>query len=145
MGRQIQQGQGVELGAVAAPVQGHRPPPPFHSVDPGGKDVAGGVADAGVDIPFLRQGEPLRRLPGVLEDKGRALINGHRPGPGGGVGQLLPGVELDGLKFHLVLGHGKTLLPIGYTMIIRHWSGFGNLFFEKIQLLFPCKMCKINE
>ena len=51
--------------------------------------VLGGIGQAAVDIPGIRQIEAGRRVGGIPEDIGSGLVDGHRPGIRGRVGLLL--------------------------------------------------------
>ena len=108
---------------------GHGSHAPLHSVDPGGKGVAGGVGDTGIDVPPFGKVEPPDRLLGVVKDEGGALVDRHRLCAGGGVGLLLTGVELDGLESHFVVGHGERSFAVEVVpLIIRHLGRSGNGF-----------------
>ena len=59
-------------------------------------------------LPRLLQSEACGGVGGVREDVGGGLVDRDRPGAGGRVGGLLPGVELEGLKMvRFVRVHGK--------------------------------------
>ena len=66
--------------------------------------VLGGVGQPTVDVPCVRQTKPGGGVGGVAEDIAGGLVDGHRPGVGGGVGLLLPHMELQCLK---LITHGN--------------------------------------
>ena len=76
------------------------------------KHVGGGVHEAGVDIALLRQGETPRRLGAVPELIGGGGVNGHGPRVGGGIGGLLPRVDLECLK--LIIGPMAASFPMRF-------------------------------
>ena len=55
------------------------------------------IHDPGVDVAEFFQREQIRGVLGVFENIGSGLVNGHRAGAGGGVGNL-PGVKGQGRK-----------------------------------------------
>ena len=87
---------------------GQRGHAPLQSRDALFQHVLGGVGQPPVDIARVRQAEPGGGVGGVAEHIRGGLVNGHRPGVGGGVGLLLAYVELQGLKF--IIAHGKRLI-----------------------------------
>ena len=77
---------------------------PLQSGDPLLQHVLGGVGQPSVDVPCVRQTKPGSGVGGVAEDIAGGLVDGHRPGVGGGVGLLLPHMELQCLK---LITHGN--------------------------------------
>ena len=69
--------------------------------------VLGGIGETPVDIARVGESEPGRGLGAVAEHVGGGLIDGYRPGAGGGIGLLLTRVELEGLKAIGVVVHKK--------------------------------------
>ena len=64
-----------------------------------------GVADAGVDVAVLLQGEQRGGVGGVIEDEAGGLVDRHRTSAGGGVG-LPTSVQCAGAEAPLTVGHG---------------------------------------
>ncbi len=57
-----------------------------------------GIGQPAVNISRIRKPEPCRRMGAVFEHKGCTGIDGNRSGPGCGIWQLLPRVELERFK-----------------------------------------------
>ena len=77
---------------------GQGPHAPLQGGDALLEDIRGGVPQAGIDVPLLRQSETARRLGGILEHIAGGEVQGHRPGVRCGVRLLLAHVDLQGLK-----------------------------------------------
>ena len=66
-------------------------------VEPGLEHALGRVHDAGVDVADLGEREQVLRVRGVAELEARRLVDRHRAGTRGRIGNL-PGVDLLGLE-----------------------------------------------
>ena len=88
---------------------GQRRYAPFQGGNPLFQHVLGGVGQPAIDVACVRQTEPGGGVGGIPEHITGGLVDGHRPGIGGGVRQLLANMELQGLKF---IAHGKYPLSL---------------------------------
>ena len=79
--------------------------------------LLGGVGQPAVDVAALGQAEAGLRLGRVAEYIGGGLVDGHRPGVGGGVGLLLAHVELQCLEF--VFAHFYILFSFIFMIRFR--------------------------
>ena len=66
----------------------------FQGRDPLFEGFLGRIRQPPVDVPGIRQSEPVRRVPGIVEDVGCGLIDRHRPGVRHGIRRLLSRVQL---------------------------------------------------
>ena len=90
-------------GGAGGGGQGRRAP--LQGGDPLLKHIGGGIHQAGVDVPLLRQAEAGRGLIAVLEPIGGGHVNRHGAGVGGRIGLLLPGVQLQRFEFPIIFAH----------------------------------------
>lgn len=88
--------QGEGLGGLPGG-EGDSGDPAFEGGDALLQDVLGGVVDAGVDVARFGEREEPGGVPGVVEDERGRLVDRHRPGAGGRVGDG-PRVDLPGLE-----------------------------------------------
>src|SRR5690606_3900797 len=115
-----ERGEGDELG--------RHPRGGGHCADPaleGGEALLergdGGVADAGVDVPVLLQGEEARGVCGVGEDEARRLVDRHCAGARGRVRHpscvQRPGAEAPG-----AVGHVSSCCSVCCWILCWIWS-----------------------
>ena len=83
---------------------GQRRHTPLQGGQPSLQYILSGVGQPTVDVPCVRQTKPGGGVGGIAEDIAGGLVDGHRPGVGGGVGLLLPHMELQCLK---LITHGN--------------------------------------
>ena len=89
-------GHGQEEGGLPAG-GGHRAHPALQRRDPLLEHGYGGIGDPGVDVAGDLEVEQPGGVVGVLEGVRRGEVDGHGPGPGGGVA-VLSGVEAEGVE-----------------------------------------------